>query len=225
MSHINFENVSKKYGEMTTALKGITFRVEPGEFVALAGPSGSGKTTILNLAAGFDTPSSGDVRLLDQDLKNLSRKQLLDLRRQHLGYIFQSYNLFPVLTAIENVEYPLALNHRHARERRQIALEALREVGLEKMAHRFPSELSGGQQQRVAIARALATHPHIVFADEPTANLDSHTAHKLLELFCRLNDDTKITFVFSSHDPSVLTMAKRILRISDGEIKEDCSRS
>ena len=224
MSAITFKNVTKKYGDFDTALSKINFSVKEGEFVALAGPSGSGKTTILNIAAGLDNPSAGLVSLLDKDLKKLSKKQLLALRRQHVGYVFQAYNLFPVLTALENVEYPLALSNVPQEKRRILATQALKEVGLSSMAHRFPSQLSGGQQQRVAVARAIAKHPKIVFADEPTANLDSQTAHKLLELFSKLNKQKNITFVFSSHDPAVLKMAKRIIKVSDGTIKRETKK-
>jgi len=221
MKVLQFENVSKEYTKDATALKSVSFTFEKGEFAALSGPSGSGKTTILNLAAGLDRPSSGKVILLDQDLSQLSALEITLLRRQHVGFVFQAYNLFPVLTAIENVEYTLALQNVAYGARKAAAKEALRDVGLEKFAHRRPSQLSGGQQQRVAIARAIATKPHIVFADEPTANLDATTTESLLELFKTLNDRRGISFLFSSHDPRVLKQTKRILEVADGELKSD----
>lgn len=221
MKVLQFENVSKEYSKDATALKSVSFSFEKGEFAALAGPSGSGKTTILNLAAGLDQPTSGRVILLDKDLKKLTPLGLSELRRQSVGFVFQAYNLFPVLTALENVEYTLALQRVPGAERRKAAKAALQEVGLEKYANRRPSQLSGGQQQRVAIARAIATKPHLVFADEPTANLDAATTESLLKLFRELNERRGISFLFSSHDPRVLKETKRILEVADGELKSD----
>lgn len=218
---IRFEGVSKSYSTQETALQQIEFDVSQGEFTALSGPSGSGKTTILNLAAGLDGPTSGTVNLLGHDLSTLGPKGLSALRRKHVGFVFQSYNLFPVLTAVENVEFPLALQGISRYEREARALKALEETGCGGLGKRRPSELSGGQQQRVAIARAIVSEPKIVFADEPTANLDSATATKLLELFQRLNESHKITFLFSSHDPLVLNTARRILKVKDGRIQSD----
>lgn len=221
MKILHFEEVGKEYTKDATALKEITFSLEKGEFTALAGPSGSGKTTILNLAAGLDHPTSGNVYLLEKNLKKLSPKELTELRRNHVGFVFQAYNLFPVLSALENVEYTLALQKIPYRERRKAAKEALAEVGLEKYGHRRPNQLSGGQQQRVAIARAIATKPHLVFADEPTANLDAATTVSLLALFKELNERRGISFLFSSHDHRVLKETRRILEVADGRLHSD----
>lgn len=218
---LKFSAVSKLYSQDATALHEVTLSLKAGEFTALAGPSGSGKTTLLNLAAGLDKPSGGHVHFLDKDLSALAPDELSRVRRQSVGFVFQSYNLFPVLTALENVEYPLALNHVPPQERRLRAAKALEEVGLKGFEKRFPSQLSGGQQQRVAIARAIVTNPKIVFADEPTANLDSVTAEKLLQLFRHLNEEKKITFLFSSHDPMVLKIARRVIEMCDGHVKHD----
>jgi putative ABC transport system ATP-binding protein len=216
---LEFQDVYKEYSSTAPALLGVSFRIEPGEFTALAGPSGSGKTTILNLAAGLDVPSRGRVLFMGQDLGALGPGEMSRLRRRETGFVFQSFNLFPVLTAHENVEYPLALKRVPPRERRERAFAALKEVGLEAFAGRRPSELSGGQQQRVAVARAMVSRPKIVFADEPTASLDSHSAEELLKLFEQLNRASGTTFLFSSHDPRVLQIAHRIIRVMDGRIE------
>lgn len=218
---LNLRNIFKHYPNQTTAVKDVSLEIGSGEFTALAGPSGSGKTTLLILGAGLDQPSEGQVTLLDRDLSRIPAAELSQLRRERVGFVFQEYNLFPVLTAIENVEYPLALRGVPSAKRRQLAKTALEETGCGPLLNRLPRQLSGGQQQRVAIARAIAGAPLIVFADEPTANLDSTTAKNLLELFRKLNDDKKITFLFSSHDPIVLSTAKRIIHISDGRIAND----
>ncbi len=225
MKVVCFEQVVKRYSENEIALNGVSVAIEDGEFAALAGPSGSGKTTMLNISAGLDVPSEGRVLLLDKDIQKLSPNELSLLRRGSVGFVFQSYNLFPVLTALENVEYLLALNGVHPKERRAIAEKALESVGLVNLGNRMPNQLSGGQQQRVAIARAIVTHPKVVFADEPTANLDSKTATHLLALFRQLNEERGITFIFSSHDPLVLTSAKRIIEIADGRIKSDSAEN
>lgn len=225
MSVLTFNGVHKDYSSDAPALSGVSLSIEAGEFTALAGPSGSGKTTALNLAAGLDMPSRGSVILLGQNLQTLDRDGLTRLRRDSVGFVFQAYNLFPVLTALENVEYPLALKKVPLKERRLRATLALAEVGLEKFGKRFPSQLSGGQQQRVAIARAMVTDPQIVFADEPTANLDSRSAEKLLHLFSRLNETRETTFLFSSHDPRVLGIAKRIIELQDGKITHDTAHA
>ena len=218
---LSFQAVTKNYSEHAIALRNINMHIAEGEFTALAGPSGSGKTTILNLAAGMDHPSGGTITLLGHELSRLSQLEMSHLRRDKVGFIFQNYNLFPVLTALENVEYPLALKYVSPKERRRLAQKALEETGCGELSHRLPSQLSGGQQQRVAIARAIVTAPSVVFADEPTANLDSETAQKLLQLFKDLNQSKKITFLFSSHDPMVLEIAGRIIQVSDGQIKSD----
>ena len=221
MDILVFRKISKQYADDAPALKDVSLTIKEGEFTALAGPSGSGKTTLLNLAAGLDVPSSGSVSFLGHDLAALTADQLARMRRKHIGFVFQSYNLFPVMNAMENVEYPLALNHLAADERHRMALAALEEVGLKDFAKRFPNQLSGGQQQRVAIARAIVNGPKIVFADEPTANLDSVTAEKLLQLFRELNEKRGISFLFSSHDPMVLKIANRVVKMVDGQIKDD----
>jgi putative ABC transport system ATP-binding protein len=215
---LEFDNVYKDYSQAAPALQGVSFSVGKGEFTALAGPSGSGKTTILNLAAGLDVPCRGAVRVLDQDLAGLDANGLSRFRREELGFVFQSFNLFPILTALENVEYPLALKKVRPAERRKRAREALKEVGLEGFEARRPSQLSGGQQQRVAIARAMVNRPSIVLADEPTASLDSRSAEDLLDLFDTLNRASGITFLFSSHDNRVLRRARRIIHVEDGRI-------
>jgi putative ABC transport system ATP-binding protein len=222
---VSFNQVSKQYSQLEVAVQQVSFEIKKGEFTALAGPSGSGKTTLLNLAAGLDSPTSGQISLVGQDLAKLSSVQLTQLRRDEVGFVFQSYNLFPVLTALENVEYPLALKKVRPRERRRLAQKALDETGCGDLSHRRPSELSGGQQQRVAISRAIVTMPSIVFADEPTANLDSQTAKKLLQLFKFLNESKKITFLFSSHDPLVLATAGRIIQVADGKVVSDIQKT
>jgi len=221
MSLLVFKGVTKSYNANDIALRKINFELAPGEFAALSGPSGSGKSTVLYLAAGLDIPTQGSVHLLGRDLKKLSPQEMSNLRRHAVGFIFQAYNLFPVLTAIENVEYPLALQGVSRRDRGDLAKQALNEVGMAKFAKRRPNQLSGGQQQRVAIARAMVTEPKIIFADEPTANLDSKTSERLLELFGELNANHNITFLFSTHDPKILSLVKRVIEVADGEILKD----
>jgi len=218
MNILEFRAVSKFYNEEKSGIHDVTFSIKPGEIVALAGPSGSGKTTALNIAAGLDEFCEGEVRLLDRPLHNLLPQQLLNLRRNDVGFIFQSYNLFPVLTVLENVEYPLALKGIRYHDRIEKAKRCIREVGLEGLENRMPNTLSGGQQQRVAVARALVTEPRIIFADEPTANLDASTAEKLLLLFRELNERNETTFIFSSHDPRVLKFADRVIVLADGRL-------
>jgi len=217
---LKLELVSKTY-EDAPALQEVSFSLETGEFAALAGPSGSGKTSLLNLISGLDRPCSGKIEILGRELGKLSQDQLAWLRRGKMGFIFQSYNLFPVLTALENVEYPLALLRIPPDERRARAVSALHAVGLRKYAHRRPNELSGGQQQRVAVARAVVAAPKLVLADEPTANLDSKSAASLVELFRELNESRGITFLFSSHDSRILKSAARVLEIADGRLCSD----
>ncbi len=224
MNILVFQGVSKSYSEEAPALKDVTLTIREGEFTALAGPSGSGKTTLLNMAAGLDVPSHGTVSFLGHELQTLGADTLARMRRKHIGFVFQSYNLFPVMNALENVEYPLALNHIPDKVRHRLAQRALEDVGLGEFAKRFPNQLSGGQQQRVAIARAIVNGPKIVFADEPTANLDSVTSEKLLQLFRQLNESKGISFLFSSHDPMVLKIANRVVKMVDGQIKSDSFR-
>jgi putative ABC transport system ATP-binding protein len=203
------------------ALDGVDIDIEVGEFTALMGPSGSGKTTLLNLIGGLDAPTSGSVIVDGVDLATLSAAQRSDLRRNRLGFVFQAYNLIPVLTAAENAEFVLALRGTPAAERRARALKVLEQVGLSSMADRRPGQLSGGQQQRVAIARALAGDPAVILADEPTANLDSATGHDLISSMRDLNEREGVTFIFATHDPKVLDAARRVVRLVDGRIDDD----
>jgi len=222
MSSIVFlENLVKNYGHddvITPALRGVTLNIEAGEFTAMAGPSGSGKSTLLNMIGGLDRPTSGVVQVEGRDITRLSSSELSRLRRERLGFIFQSYNLIPVLTAFENAEYVLMLQGVPSGQRRKRVLQLLEEVGLEGLENRFPRELSGGQQQRVAIARAIVAEPALVLADEPTANVDSKTGQALLDLMRRLNEEKGVTFLFSTHDPAVMKQARRLLILKDGRI-------
>lgn len=200
------------------ALRGVSLEVTPGEFVVLAGPSGSGKTTLLNLIGALDKPTSGELFVDGSNLETLTRAELARLRRDRVGFVFQAYNLLPVLTALENTELVLMLRGISASERRERASQMLSVVGLSKMMDRRPNELSGGQQQRVAVARAIAAAPSLILADEPTANLDSKTAESLLDLMTELNTTRGMTFLFSSHDPRVIGRARRIVYLEDGQI-------
>jgi putative ABC transport system ATP-binding protein len=221
---VECQGVSKTYvqGKVDViALSGIDLRVDTGGFIALAGPSGSGKTTLLNLIGGLDQPDSGTIRVDGQDYEKLSSSRMADLRLHRIGFIFQAYNLIPVLSAIENVEYVMLLQGIPAGERRQRAREILDVVGLEGRHDRRPAELSGGQQQRVAVARAIVSNPSIVLADEPTANLDSKTGESLLQLMRQMNRERSVTFIFSTHDNMVMDYARRIVLIHDGRMVED----
>lgn len=221
---VEVEEVTKHYRQgavIVEALRGLTLTVAAGEFTTLCGPSGSGKTTMLNLIGALDRPTSGRVLLEGRDLGLLGRRELSRLRRDRIGFVFQAYNLMPVLTAYENAETVLALQGIEERERRGRVLALLAEVGLEGLEDRRPDELSGGQQQRVAIARAIAANPAVVLADEPTANVDSETAEKLLDLMEALNRERGVTFVFSTHDPRVMDRARRMVRIVDGRVSQD----
>lgn len=214
-------DVSKTYrlGKVTvTALAGVTLTVDAGEFLAVAGPSGSGKTTLLNLIGGLDTPTSGGIEIDGEPVSALSPGRRADLRARKLGFIFQTFNLIPVLTAYENVEYPLLI-HRRGGDVAPRVRAALEQVGLGDRARHRPLELSGGQQQRVAIARALVSEPALVLADEPTANLDRRTGHEIVELMRRLNRERGTTFVFSTHDPRIMSAADRVVEISDGRLQ------
>ena len=198
------ENVSKEYadhGVPVTAVDGVDLTIARGEFAAIVGPSGSGKTTFLNLVSGLDNVTDGRIWLADRLISEMSGRELSDFRRDHIGFIFQAYNLIPVLSVEENVEYIMLLQGVENEERRRRVRETLRDLGLEGMENRRPPELSGGQQQRVAVARAIVSRPDIVLADEPTANLDSTTAVDLIEMMRRLNESSGITFIFSTHDP------------------------
>jgi len=203
------------------ALRGVDFVLERGDFAAVAGPSGSGKTTLFNLIGGLDEPTSGKVTVDGSPLSSMNRKELARLRLDKIGFVFQAYNLIPVLTAYENVEYPLILKKVGAAERKQRVEALLEAVGLKDMMHRRPAQMSGGQQQRIAIARSLVCDPVVVLADEPTANVDSETGADLLELMRRLNEEKGITFLFSTHDPAVMEAARRLIRLKDGRIVSD----
>ncbi len=217
---VEVRDIEKVYpgGTNVAAVHGVNLKIERGEFTALAGPSGSGKSTLLNLIGTLDYPTKGDILHEGRSVARLPAEQLSDFRRRALGFVFQSYNLIAVLTAIENVEYPLVLQGVGPRERRDAAREALKWVGLENYADRRPDLLSGGQQQRVAVARAIIHRPGLILADEPTANLDSKTGAALLDLMQSLNADHGVTFIFSSHDPAVLARAKRVVHMLDGEL-------
>ena len=221
---VRLDGVIKDYGEgqvVTRALAGIDLEIHPGEFTAVAGPSGSGKSTLLNVASGLDRPTAGKVFVAGEEITSASGSRLSELRLRQIGFVFQAYNLIPVLTACENAEYILMLQGVRLRERRERVMELLEQVGLAGMEHRFPRELSGGQQQRVAIARAIASSPALVLADEPTANVDQATASSLMDLMARLNEERGTTFLFSSHDQHVLERARRLLTLTDGRITGD----
>jgi len=224
---VEMEGVTKVYrqGKIDVhALRGLDFEVKAGEFTAICGPSGSGKTTTLNLIGALDVPTAGSVALEGRDLSKLNRKQLSELRRDRIGFVFQAYNLMPVLTAYENAEIVMAVQGVPEAERREKVMALLDEVGLEGMEGRLPSELSGGQQQRVAIARAIASSPAVVLADEPTANVDSETADTLLTIMEKLNEEHGVTFVFSTHDPKVMDRARRLVRMVDGKVASDVAK-
>lgn len=221
MEAVKVSDIRKVYDEKgmpVEALSRVNLSIEKGEFLALVGPSGSGKTTLLNLVGGLDRPTEGNIFIEGREITGLSSGELAELRLRRIGFVFQEYNLIPVLTAIENVEYVMLLQGLRERERRERALSILKEVGLEGMEARRPRELSGGQQQRVAVARAIVSEPAMVLADEPTANLDSNTGAALLDLMRRLNESKGITFIFSTHDPMVMERARRIVRLKDGSI-------
>jgi len=225
MSVVELVNVRKHYllGETRVdALRGISLSIERGEFLAIAGPSGAGKSTILNLIGCIDTPSEGRVLIDGTEVERLTDTELTRYRRQKLGFIFQSFNLIPVLNVFENVEFPLLLQRSFSRrEREQTAMHFIEEVGLADRLKNKPSELSGGQRQRVAIARALVTRPLIVLADEPTANLDSETGHRIVELMRRINELEKTTFIFSTHDEHIMEHARRMVGIRDGAVVDE----
>ncbi len=223
-SVVELEDVTKVYqqgDQRVEALRGLTMAVRSGEFTAICGPSGSGKTTALNLIGALDSPTSGTVRLEGADLGTLSRQALSHLRRDRIGFVFQAYNLLPILSAYENAEIVMAVQGVAEEERRPRVMGLLARVGLEGLENRRPSELSGGQQQRVAIARAIAAGPAVVLADEPTANVDSTTADALLEMMETLNREQQVTFLFSTHDPRVMARARRLIRLVDGRIEKD----
>lgn len=224
MSIIRTENLEKTYednGVPVKAVRGVSMTIEPGEFTVIAGPSGSGKTTLLNLIGALDVPTAGTVMLENAVLAELSRDQLSDLRLRKIGFVFQAYNLIPVLSAIENVEFTMVLSGVSEKDRTERAMKVLNELGIGELANKRPNEMSGGQQQRVAVARAIVNDPALVLADEPTANLDSKTGEELLDLMENMNREKQITFVFSSHDPQVIERAHRLITLKDGQIVED----
>lgn len=224
MEIIRLENVSKVYssnGVSVTALSNINLSIQSGEYTVIAGPSGSGKTTLLNIIGTLDQPTSGKVFINGEDISNKSKKELSRLRLDKLGFIFQAYNLIPVLTALENIEFAMMIKGIKEAERREKALKVMRELGIEELANKRPNQMSGGQQQRVAVARAIVNDPLIVLADEPTANLDSKTASLLLDMMQEMNEKKNITFLFSSHDQKVIERAKRLILLKDGFVAED----
>jgi putative ABC transport system ATP-binding protein len=224
---VRCRSISRTYQDDSVpvrALVNVDFEVAHGEFVSLAGPSGSGKSTLLNVIGGLDRPDEGTVEVDGVCLNELSESELSDLRLEKMGFVFQAYNLIPVLSALENVEFIMQLQGVAPAERRSRAAAMLEELGLEGMADRRPGELSGGQQQRVAVARAIVTHPVLLLADEPSANLDSKTTEELLKLLQRLNEEHGVTIVTATHDPLVMGYAKRQVRLRDGEIIEDSAR-
>jgi len=224
MTQVTVKQVSKLYRQnsiVVNALDGVDLAVDGGEFMALVGPSGSGKTTLLNIIGALDVPTYGQVWIQEQEIGRLQKNQLSRLRLREIGFIFQEYNLIPVLSAVENVEYVMLLQGVPDKERRERAEGLLNEVGLEQYIHQRPSQLSGGQQQRVAVARAIVSRPAIVLADEPTANLDSRTGAALLDLMRDLNERHKTTFIFATHDPMVMERARRIVTLRDGKIIDD----
>ena len=218
------KNVSKHFGEgeaQVHALREVDLDINIGDFAAIVGPSGSGKTTLLNILCGLDEVSSGDIQVSGRSLQDMSGSELAKFRREHIGLVFQAYNLIPVLTVMENIEYVMLLQKVPVAERKERVEKFLTEVGLEGKGNRFPVELSGGQQQRVAIARAMVSHPDIILADEPTANLDSETGVLLLDMMRKFNEEFQMTFVFSTHDPQIMERAKRMVTLTDGHIVSD----
>lgn len=224
---VRLTDVKKKYlmGKVEVeALKGVSLEIPVKKFNVIIGPSGSGKTTLLNLLGCIDVPSSGKVEVCGQDIARLSDKQASDFRAENIGFIFQNFNLIPVLSAYENVEYPLLLMKKPAKERRELTLKMLHDVGLSSHKHHRPNELSGGQRQRVAVARALVKGPKLVLADEPTANLDSKTGQSIIDLMYKMQAESHTTFIFSSHDKQVMEHAEKVFEIQDGLLMEERER-
>lgn len=227
MALLQLQGVKKIYQQgkiEVPALRGIDLMVEKGEFTTVFGPSGSGKTTLLNMIGCLDKPSSGKINFDGKNLGELNKKGLTRVRRENVGFVFQSYNLIPVLTAYENVEFAVRLIDNSKREIRDRILKILAEVGLDGLENRRPNELSGGQNQRVAIARALVKEPKLVLADEPSANLDTKTSEEVMEVMVKMNEELKTTFIFATHDPLVMEYAHRLLEIRDGQISQDKRR-
>lgn len=224
---IDAHYISKVYNPDTIpvyALNQVHLHLERGEFTALVGPSGSGKTTLLNLIGGLDKPDEGKVLINGTDITQLSDNELINFRLHNIGFVFQSYNLIPVLTASENAEFVMQLQHIPSSKRRQRLEKLFREIGLEDKMDVRPAQLSGGQQQRVAVARALASKPRVILADEPTANLDGKSAANLLDIMARLNQEEKVTFLFSTHDQRVIDRARRVITLVDGKISSDTAK-
>jgi len=224
MKILELKNVNKIYNSSEVkvhAVNDVTLDFVEAEFAAIVGPSGSGKTTLLNMIGGLDMPTSGEISICGTNLSKLKSSQLIDFRLNNIGFVFQSYNLIPVLTAKENVEFIMTLQKWPDKERDERTLELLRAVGLGDRINSRPTKLSGGQQQRVAVARALASKPKFILADEPTANLDSKAATTLLQIMEKLNHESKITFIFSTHDPRVVKMAHRVITLEDGKVISD----
>ncbi|MEN4871993.1 ABC transporter ATP-binding protein [Kosakonia cowanii] len=225
---IVLSDISKQFGtgeSQVSALKGVNLEIAKGEFIALCGPSGSGKSTLLNILSGIDQPSAGQVIFLNHLLNALPEKEMAAIRGQHLGFIFQFFNLIPVLNVLDNIFYPLVLNgYCDKKEAKARALHALDSVGLAQLARRKPGQLSGGQQQRVAIARALAHQPGVVVADEPTGNLDLATGEAIMDLLLKINQQTQTTFIVSTHSTQLKDRAKRVIEITDGELTYDSAR-
>lgn len=217
----NINKIFKQKHQSFQALKDVSLDFDEGEFAVIAGPSGSGKTTLLNIIGLLDKATSGEYIFDDQSIAKKSSRSLADIRREKIGFVFQAYNLMPVLTALENTEMVMELSGLDKSSIRKAAMETLTAVGLGDLADRYPDQLSGGQQQRVAVARAIASKPRLVIADEPTANLDSATAVGLMELMEKLNQEHGVTFIFSSHDPEVISRAKRVIRLRDGQVVDD----
>jgi putative ABC transport system ATP-binding protein len=221
---IDAHNLTKIYDEKTIpvyALNGVHLHITRGEFTAIKGPSGSGKTTLLNMLGGLDTPTSGYVEINGTNITNLKGNELIDFRLHNIGFVFQSYNLIPVLTAKENIEFIMLLQKKSTKEREKRVIELLKQIGISDKANKRPSALSGGQQQRVAVARALAPKPQFILADEPTANLDSVSASNLLDMMAQLNKEENMTFIFSTHDQRVIERARRVITLEDGKIVKD----
>jgi putative ABC transport system ATP-binding protein len=220
MALIRADEIHKEYetGEIkVTALKGVSFEIEPASFVSFVGPSGSGKTTLLNIIGCLDKPTSGTITIAGQDVLKLDRKASASFRGSHIGFIFQDFNLIPVLTVYENIEYPLLMVQSAPIQERERRVNALLEaVGMNEQGNKYPDQISGGQKQRVAIARALVTNPILVLADEPTANLDSKTAYTVLELMKKMKEELKTTFIFSTHDQKIMGEAEIIYTLQDG---------
>lgn len=227
MSIIKVENITKIYNETkvpVNALNGVSFEIQEGEFTAIVGPSGCGKTTLLNIIGGLDHPTAGRVEIANTDITEMKDRDLIDFRLNNIGFVFQAYNLIPVLTTLENVEFIMLLQKVSKKERVARSMNLLEQMGIADKANQRPSELSGGQQQRVAVARALASKPNFILADEPTANLDSVSTSNLLDMMAVMNKEENETFIFSTHDQRVIDKARRVITLEDGKVKSDITK-